>query len=231
VAGQAPAVETKTDEAERPLPDIAALMQAVEANQKTSEAVAKDYLYRSVVTAVTTDGHGGVKKSETNEYDIFWVEGVPVQRMTKKNGKELSAEEQKKENDEEQENDDGEACEGQGLTRGFRVEEADAGGVEGLQRAQQDEEQQRPARKQGKGAAPGIAEERHGGIIERKQGSEFGDRGSKDQRSARPARGSQFKASPVPHPRAFFLVRGWETTNLHRRRSPDPLSAAASETE
>jgi hypothetical protein len=94
-----PAVETKTDEAERPLPDIAALMQAVEANQKTSETVAKDYLYRSVVTAVTTDGHGGVKKSETNEYDIFWVEGVPVQRMTKKNGKELSAEEQKKESE------------------------------------------------------------------------------------------------------------------------------------
>jgi len=99
VTVQTPVVETKTDEAERPLPDIAALMQAVEANQKTSEAVAKDYLYRSVVTAETTDGHGGVKKSETNEYDIFWVEGVPVRRMTKKNGKELSAEEQKKESE------------------------------------------------------------------------------------------------------------------------------------
>ena len=96
---QTPVAETKTDEAERPLPDIPALMRAVEANQKTSEAVAKDYLYRSVVTAETSDGHGGVKKSETDEFDIFWVDGVPVRRMTKKNGKELSAEEQKKENE------------------------------------------------------------------------------------------------------------------------------------
>jgi hypothetical protein len=96
---QTPVAETKTDEAERPLPDIPALMRAVEANQKTSEAVAKDYLYRSVVTAETSDGHGGVKKSETDEFDIFWVDGVPVRRMTKKNGKELSAEEQKKESE------------------------------------------------------------------------------------------------------------------------------------
>ena len=40
-----------------------------------------------------------MKKTETREYDIFWVEGVPVQRLVKKNGKELSADEQKKENE------------------------------------------------------------------------------------------------------------------------------------
>jgi hypothetical protein len=54
---------TKPDEGERPLPDIPALMHAVEANQKKYEAVAKDYLYRSVVTEEASDGHGGVKKS------------------------------------------------------------------------------------------------------------------------------------------------------------------------
>jgi hypothetical protein len=96
VTVQAPA-ETKVDEAERPLPDIPALMHAVETNQKAAEAVEKDYLYRSVQTHEETDGHGGVKKREMEEYDVFWVEGVPVHRMTKKNGKELSAEEQKKE--------------------------------------------------------------------------------------------------------------------------------------
>jgi hypothetical protein len=89
---------TKADQAERPLPDIAVLMHTVEANQRASEAIQKDYLYRSVVTAKQTDGHGGVKKTETEEYDVFWVGGVPVHRLTKKNGKELSAEEQKKEN-------------------------------------------------------------------------------------------------------------------------------------
>jgi len=105
--GQTPSAEavgqettaTKPEEAERPLPDIPALLRAVQANQKKYEAVAKDYLYRSVVTEEKSDGHGGVKKSETDEFDIFWVEGVPVRRMTKKNGKELSAEEQKKESE------------------------------------------------------------------------------------------------------------------------------------
>jgi hypothetical protein len=90
---------TKPDEGERPLPDIPELMQAVEVNQKRSEAVEKDYMYRSVRTLEQTDGHGGVKKTETEEYDIFWVNGVPVHRLMKKNGKELSAEEQKKENE------------------------------------------------------------------------------------------------------------------------------------
>jgi hypothetical protein len=90
---------TKADEAERPLPDIPALMHSVEVNQRASEAIEKDYLYRSVQTHNETDGHGGVKKTETMEYDVFWVNGVPVHRLTKKNGKELSADEQKKEND------------------------------------------------------------------------------------------------------------------------------------
>jgi len=93
------AAGTKPAKAERPLPDIAALMRAVEANQRTSEAVEKDYLYRSVQTQEETDGHGGVKKTETREYDIFWIEGVPVHRLTKKDGKELSAKEQEKESE------------------------------------------------------------------------------------------------------------------------------------
>jgi hypothetical protein len=92
--------QPKTDEVPRPLPDIPALMRAVEVNQKAAEAIEKDYLYRSVQTAVESDGHGGVKKTETKEYDIFWVEGVPVHRLVRKNGKEISAEEQKKENEE-----------------------------------------------------------------------------------------------------------------------------------
>ncbi len=74
-------------------------MHEVEANQKASEAIEKDYLYRSVQTEQQLDKHGGVKKTETREYDEFWVEGVPVHRLTRKDGKELSADEQKKESD------------------------------------------------------------------------------------------------------------------------------------
>jgi hypothetical protein len=90
----------KNDEVARPLPDIPELMRSVEANQRTSEAVRKNYMFHSAQTEDHSDGHGGVKKSETKEYDVFWVEGVPVQRMTKKDGKELSESEKKKEDEE-----------------------------------------------------------------------------------------------------------------------------------
>jgi hypothetical protein len=96
VTQEAPA---KTVDAERPLPDIPALMQEVLKNQRKEEAVRKDYLYHAVETSRETDGKGGVKKTEVKEYDIFWVGGVPVQRLVKKDGKELSADEQKKENE------------------------------------------------------------------------------------------------------------------------------------
>src|SRR5262249_44619437 len=90
---------TKSDDGERPLPDIPAPMQEVLKNQRKEEAGRKDYLYRAVETSREMDGRGAVKKTETKEYDIFWVGGVPVQRLMKKDGKELSADEQKKENE------------------------------------------------------------------------------------------------------------------------------------
>ncbi|HEX3967175.1 MAG TPA: hypothetical protein VHW70_04355 [Edaphobacter sp.] len=102
VSRQAPGEQEQTaqvERMERPLPDVAELLRAVQANQKASEAVAKDYLYRSVVTEEALDGHGGVKKSESEEYDIFWLQGVEVRRLVKKNGRELSPEEQKKESE------------------------------------------------------------------------------------------------------------------------------------
>jgi len=94
-AGQTGLVPTS----EKPLPDIADLMHAVETNQRAAEAIEKDYLYRSTVTEQQLDPHGGLKKTETMEYEIFWENGVPVGRLLKKNGRELNADEQKKENE------------------------------------------------------------------------------------------------------------------------------------
>lgn len=84
---------------QRPLPDIPKLMHEVEEHERTAEAVQKDYLYHAVDTVQEVDGHGRVKKTETREFDIFWVEGVPVHKLTKKDGRELSPEEQKKEDE------------------------------------------------------------------------------------------------------------------------------------
>jgi hypothetical protein len=91
------AVAREGDEEVRPLPDIPALMHEVEEHEKTAEAVQKDYLYHAADTVEELDGHGGVKKTEAREYDVFWVEGVPVHKLTKKKGMELNADQQKKE--------------------------------------------------------------------------------------------------------------------------------------
>lgn len=81
----------------QPLPEISQLMHEVETRQKAAEKIQKDYLYRASERVVELDGHGSVKKARTREYDSFWTEGVPVHRLTKKDGRVLSPEEQKKE--------------------------------------------------------------------------------------------------------------------------------------
>lgn len=84
---------------ERPLPDIPKLMHEVEEHERTAESVQKDYLYHAADTIQELDGHGRVKKTQTEEFDRFWVEGVPIQKLTKKDGKALSSREQKKEDE------------------------------------------------------------------------------------------------------------------------------------
>ncbi|RXH57360.1 hypothetical protein GRAN_0670 [Granulicella sibirica] len=85
------------DDNGRPLPDVSTLMHEVEAHQKAAEAIIKDYTYTSSVTQVELDGHGNLKKSESEEADVFYVDGIRVERTTKKNGQELTLDEQKKE--------------------------------------------------------------------------------------------------------------------------------------
>ena len=83
--------------ADRPLPDIPSLMRDVEANQRKAEATEKDYIYHSVETEQQLDSRGTVKKTTVTESDSYWLEGVPVRREVKKNGRPLSASELGKE--------------------------------------------------------------------------------------------------------------------------------------
>jgi hypothetical protein len=84
---------------EHPLPDIPTLMHEVEDHQRDSEAIQKDYLYHQLSVAHENDGKGALKKSEIREYDVFWLNGVEVRKMTKKDGKDLTEDEKKKENE------------------------------------------------------------------------------------------------------------------------------------
>lgn len=72
-------------------------MRNVEANQRKAEAVEKDYIYHSVTTEQQLDARGNVKKTSVIEADNFWLHGVPVTRIVKKDGKPLSADELAKE--------------------------------------------------------------------------------------------------------------------------------------
>ncbi len=80
---------------DRPLPDIQALMHEVQEHERAAEAIQKDYLYREVAREQRGDG----KKTETNEYDVFWINGVEVQKLTRKDGKDLTPDEQRKQNE------------------------------------------------------------------------------------------------------------------------------------
>jgi hypothetical protein len=82
-----------------PIPDIPNLMHQVEEHQKASEILVKDYLYHSFATEQAEDGHGGVKKTETEDADIFYVSGIRIERLLRKNGNDLSVDEQKKESE------------------------------------------------------------------------------------------------------------------------------------
>jgi hypothetical protein len=93
------AQDAVSQEGDRPLPNTADLILSVEANQRAAEAVRKDYLYHSVQTEQEMDGSGKVKKAATREYDSFWINGVPVNKLVKKDGRELTPDEQKKESE------------------------------------------------------------------------------------------------------------------------------------
>lgn len=83
------------DPSNAPLPDVAALMHEVEQHQRESEKIQKDYLYHEVAHQQRSDG----KKSENREYDVFWLRGIQVHKLVRKDGKELNEEEQRKESE------------------------------------------------------------------------------------------------------------------------------------
>ncbi len=93
VAATPPPDAGRPADAGRPLPDIVALMRDVEANERKAETVEKDYIYHSVETEVEKAANGQTKKTTVSEFDHYWIDGVPVQRLVRKNGKDLSAEE------------------------------------------------------------------------------------------------------------------------------------------
>ena len=74
-------------------------MQQVEKRQYAAEAAEKEYIYRVDQSFDEVDGSGAVKKTTSKQFEVFWLNGVRVARLLKKDGKELSPAEKAKEDE------------------------------------------------------------------------------------------------------------------------------------
>lgn len=82
--------------ADPPLPDIRLLMQEVQEHQKQLDKVRESCTYTSLQTRQDIDGNGQLKKTETEEDEVFFVNGHVIERTVKKNGQPLSDHDQQK---------------------------------------------------------------------------------------------------------------------------------------
>ena len=83
----------------KPLPDAATMLREVEAHQKQLDKIRENYTFHAVQTTRSLDSHGSVKKTETEEHEVFFVNGTRVEKLVRKDGKDLSPDQARKEQD------------------------------------------------------------------------------------------------------------------------------------
>lgn len=88
-AGQEPA--------QAPLPDIRQLMHEVQEHQKQLDQIRENYTYTSYQVVQDIDGNGQVTKTESSEYEDFFVNGHVIERKVKVDDKPLDEHDQQKE--------------------------------------------------------------------------------------------------------------------------------------
>ena len=93
IAAQAPAQLASNG----PLPEIHELMRQVQEHQRQLDKVREDYTYTSTQVTQDIDSGGNIKKTENDEYEIFFVNSHQIYRMVKKDGKALEGQELEKE--------------------------------------------------------------------------------------------------------------------------------------
>ncbi len=81
------------------LPDAATMLREVETHQKQLDKVRENYTFRAVQTTRQLDSSGNTKKVETEEHEVFFVNGHQVQKLVRKDGKDLSPNQARKEQD------------------------------------------------------------------------------------------------------------------------------------
>jgi len=80
-----------------PLPNLAALLEAVEKNQKQMDAIRENYSCTLTETELTIDGKGRVQQKSENTFEVFFAWGLQISKLVKKGGQPLSEPERRKE--------------------------------------------------------------------------------------------------------------------------------------
>jgi hypothetical protein len=81
------------------IPEPATLAKEVEAHQRRMDELRENYTFHEITLTDELDRSGTVKATDSEERDVFFVNGYRIARLTKKNGKELSEGDRKSEQD------------------------------------------------------------------------------------------------------------------------------------
>jgi len=84
------------------LPDLKKLFEQLDANQKQIDKIKENYAGTRLEEETEYDKTGKVTKKEAKEFSFFYLDGEEISTLVKKDGKELSESEQKKENEQTQ---------------------------------------------------------------------------------------------------------------------------------
>ncbi len=80
-----------------PLPDVSTLMAQVRAHQQAMDAIQENYTYHETDLTQILNKDGSVKKTDSETYEIFFVNTHEIQQLIEKNGKPLDPGQQQKE--------------------------------------------------------------------------------------------------------------------------------------
>ena len=81
------------------IPDAGTMLREVEAHQKQLDKIRENYTFRAVQTTRQLDSSGTTKKVETEEHEVFFVNGHRVEKLVRKDGKDLTPDQARKEQD------------------------------------------------------------------------------------------------------------------------------------
>jgi hypothetical protein len=85
--------------AQASMPEPATLAKEIEAHQRRMDELRENYTFHEISLTDELDPKGAVKGVDSEERDVFFVNGYRIARLVKKNGKELSEGERKSEQD------------------------------------------------------------------------------------------------------------------------------------